>query len=131
MRKKEKSASGKNTPLDQSDSRLAARQARPTLVVKAGWIMTTYKGGETVKAGFYWNQGRWAAEVVPAAGGQLPGDTAATYRRIPWPALLVIAPVMGGAFAMFLPFIGLAMLVQWAYRAVTGRPVSRRSAART
>ena len=93
--------------------------------------MTTYKGGETVKAGFYWHQAQWAAEVVPAAGGVLPGDGATAYRRIPWPALLVIAPVMGGAFAMFLPFIGLAMLVQWAYQAVSGRPVSRRSAART
>jgi len=116
---------------DRSDSRLAERHARPTLGVKAGWIMTTYTGGDTVKAGFYWNQGRWAAEVVPAAGGVLPGDGAAAYRRIPWPALLVIAPVMGGAFAMFLPFIGLVMLVQWAYHAVTGRPVSHRSAART
>ena len=93
--------------------------------------MTTYNGGDTVKAGFYWHQARWAAEVVPAAGGVLPGDSTAAYRRIPWPALLVVAPVMGGAFAMFLPFIGLAILVQWAYHAVTGRPVSRRSAART
>ena len=93
--------------------------------------MTTYTGGDTVMAGFYWNQGKWEAEVVPAAGGLLPGDTTVTYRRIPWPALLVVAPVMGGAFAMFLPFIGLAMLVQYAYRAATGRPVSRRSAART
>lgn len=93
--------------------------------------MTTYTGGDAVKAGFYWNQGRWAAEAVPAAGGVLPGDAAVTYRRIPWPALLVIAPVMGGAFAMFLPFVGLAMLVQWAYHTVTGRPVSRHSAART
>ena len=99
--------------------------------MKAGWIMTTYTGGDTVKAGFYWNRGRWAAEVVPAAGGVLPGDGAAAYRRIPWPALVVIAPVMGGAFAMFLPFIGLVMLVQWAYHAVSGRPVSHRSAART
>jgi hypothetical protein len=93
--------------------------------------MTTYKGGQTVNAGFYWDQGKWAAEVVPAAGGMLPGDAAVTYRRIPWPALLVIAPLMGGAFAMFLPFVGLALLVQHAYGAVTGRPVSRRSAART
>jgi len=131
MRKKQKSASGKNSATDRSDSRLAALDAAPTLVVKAGWIMTTYNGGETVKAGFYWNQAGWAAEVVPAAGGVLPGDGAATYRRIPWPALLVIAPVMGGAFAMFLPFLGLAMLVQWGYHAVTGRPVSRHSAART
>jgi hypothetical protein len=91
--------------------------------------MTTYTGGDNVKAGFYWNRGKWAAEVVPAAGGALPGDAATVYHRVPWPALLVIAPVMGGAFAMFLPFIGLAMLVQYAFNAVTGRPLRRAEAA--
>lgn len=93
--------------------------------------MTTYRGGDTVTAGFYWNRGQWAAEVVPAAGGTLPGEAAIAYHRIPWPALLVVAPVMGGAFAMFLPFVGFAMLVQYGYGAITGRPVSRRGAART
>jgi hypothetical protein len=83
--------------------------------------MTTYKGGDTVKAGFYWNRGGWAAEIIPVEGGALPGNEKTTYNRIPWPALLVTAPVMGGAFAMFLPFIGMAMLVQFGYRAITGR----------
>jgi hypothetical protein len=99
--------------------------------MKGGWVMTTYRGGDTVKAGFYWNRGQWAAEVVPAAGGTLPGDGATVYQRVPWPALLFVAPVMGGAFAMFLPFIGLWMLVQYAFNAVTGRRVSRRGEART
>jgi hypothetical protein len=72
--------------------------------------MAKHIGGETVKAGFYWNKGKWAAEIVPAEGGALAGDAETTYYRIPWPVLLVVAPVMGGAFAMFLPFIGIAML---------------------
>jgi hypothetical protein len=93
--------------------------------------MTKYTGGETVKAGFYWNRGAWGAEVVPAEGGILAGTADTAYVRVPWPLLLVIAPVMGGAFAMFLPFIGLAMLVQFGWAAVTGRRVSRRGAART
>jgi hypothetical protein len=38
---------------------------------------------------------------------------------------------MGGAFAMFLPFIGVAMLVQFGYRAITGRRGSPRGAAQT
>ena len=93
--------------------------------------MTKYLGGETVKAGFYWNRGQWGVELIPAEGGILPGDGGITYMRVPWPLLLVIAPAMGGAFAMFLPFIGVAMLVQCAWAAVTGRRGLRHGAART
>jgi hypothetical protein len=92
--------------------------------------MTTYRGGDTVKAGFYWNRGVWGAEVVPAGGGTLPGGGEKTYVRLPWPALLLVAPIMGGAFAMFLPFIGIAMLVQFGWAALTGRRESRRGEAR-
>jgi hypothetical protein len=87
--------------------------------------MTKYRGGDAVKAGFYWNRGTWGVELVPAEGGALPGTDATRYVRVPWPLLLVIAPAMGGAFAMFLPFIGIALLVQFAWAAVTGRRVSR------
>jgi hypothetical protein len=93
--------------------------------------MTTYRGGDTVKAGFYWNRGKWGAEIVPPEGGALPGAEDTRYNRIPWPVLLVAAPVMGGAFAMFLPFIGVAMLVQVGYRAITGRRGSPRGGAQT
>jgi len=92
--------------------------------------MTNYKGGELVKAGFYWNRGKWAAEVVPAEGGTLAGTPETLYTRIPWPALLVIAPAMGGAFAMFLPFLGLGMLAKHAVDAATGRRAVRENEAR-
>jgi hypothetical protein len=72
--------------------------------------MTTYTGGDTVKAGFYWNRGKLGAEVIAAEGGTLPGGDNVHY-----------APAMGGAFAMFLPFLGLAMLANYAFGAVTGR----------
>jgi hypothetical protein len=93
--------------------------------------MTKYRSGETVKAGFYWNRATWAAEVVPAGGGTLAGEPGAKYDRIAWPVLLVLAPLMGGAFAMFLPFIGVAMLVKVVAGKVTDRSGSRRAAART
>ena len=92
--------------------------------------MTNYKGGETVTAGFYWNRGKWAAEVVPAEGGTLTGTPETLYNRIPWPVLLVVAPAMGGAFAMFLPFLGLGMLAKYAFNAVTGRQAAREHEAR-
>ena len=93
--------------------------------------MTKYNGGETVRAGFYWNRGTWGVELIPAEGGTLPGEAATNYVRVPWPVLLVVAPAMGGAFAMFLPFLGFAMLVQFAWGAVTGRRGLRHGAART
>jgi hypothetical protein len=79
--------------------------------------MLKHKGGDTVKAGFYWNGREWAATIVPPEGGPLPGTPDTTYIRAPLPALLVVAPVMGAAFAMFLPFIGMAMLAAF----LTGR----------
>jgi len=53
------------------------------------------------------------------------------YYRIAWPVLVVAAPVMGGAFTMFLPFIGAAMLVRFVAADVTGRRGLRQGAART
>lgn len=79
--------------------------------------MTTYRGGDEVKGGFYWKRGKLDAEIVPVEGGKLPGAPDVAFVRVAWPLLLVIAPVLGGAFAMFLPFIGIAMLVAY----LTGR----------
>ena len=69
-----------------------------------------YTGGEAVKAGFYWNLREWEANVIPREGGPLKGSADARYVRVPLPVLLVLAPIMGAAYAMFLPFIGFAML---------------------
>ena len=91
--------------------------------------MTKYTGGETVKAGFYWNRGKLGAEVIPPEGGTLPGTPETVYNRIPWPVLLVVAPAMGGAFAMFLPFLGLAMLAKYAFGLVANRHAVRHTEA--
>jgi len=72
--------------------------------------MLNYKGGDTVKAGFYWNPKEWEATIVPREGGPLPGSEGVRYYRTPLLALLILAPTMGAVFAIFLPFIGLAML---------------------
>ena len=79
--------------------------------------MLKHKGGDTVKAGFYWHVREWAATIVPPEGGPLPGDDNELYVRMPLPVLLVLAPAMGAIFAIFLPFIGLAMLATF----LTGR----------
>ncbi len=72
-----------------------------------------FAGGEQVKAGFYWNLREWEANIIPREGGVLPARDDARYVRVPLPVLLVVAPVMGAAYAMFLPFIGFAMVAMY------------------
>ena len=82
--------------------------------------MFTHKGGETVKGGFYWNRGTWHLENVEGRTGTLPGDAETRYVWIPTLLMLVLAPIMGGLFVVFLPFVGFALLfgaaVKWAVR---------------
>ncbi|MCL4848524.1 MAG: hypothetical protein KJ066_18415 [Acidobacteria bacterium] len=75
--------------------------------------MSRHTGGEKVNAGFYLNMESWEVSVLSGQGGLLAGDQSARYLRIPALALLVFIPLMGAAFAMFLPFIGIALVLQF------------------
>ncbi len=75
--------------------------------------MTKHIGGSTVKAGFYWNLKKWEMVTLSGAGGTLPGTGADRYLKVPVLALLVLAPIMGACYAMFLPFIGFALLFSY------------------
>lgn len=79
--------------------------------------MAIIRGGDTVRGGYYWNAQKWDATFVEGDQGVLPGSAAERYRRVPVPVLLVGAPIMGALFVMFLPFIGIALLVQQMARA--------------
>jgi hypothetical protein len=74
-------------------------------------VMFKHKGGDTVKGGFYWNQANWHLENVEGKAGNLPGDENTRYTKVPTLLLFVLAPLMGGLFVVFLPFIGFALLV--------------------
>jgi hypothetical protein len=73
-------------------------------------MMTKRIGGTAAKNGFYWNLGKWEMTLIPKQGGILPGDASNRYLKVPVVALLVLAPLMGAAYAIFLPFIGFAVL---------------------
>lgn len=73
--------------------------------------MTRYNGGNEVKGGTYWNVKSWEVSTVGGDRGRLPGYPTARFVRVPFLALLVLAPAMGGLFAIFLPFIGFAMAI--------------------
>jgi hypothetical protein len=72
--------------------------------------MAQRTGGTAAKSGFYWNLGKWEMTMVPKQGGILPGGHSDRYLKVPVVGLLVLAPLMGAVYAMFLPFIGFAML---------------------
>ena len=71
--------------------------------------MKRYNGGEEVQGGYFWHVGKWEIATVTGETGTLPGTAEDRYVRASLPLLFVAAPVMGAAFAMFLPFIGFAM----------------------
>lgn len=74
--------------------------------------MKGIKGGDKVKAGFYWRASRWEIVPIEGAGAALPGDETERYYRIPTLGMLVAAPVMGAVFVVFLPFIGFAIVAR-------------------
>jgi len=78
--------------------------------------MVKYNGGHTAKSGFYWNTRTWAITMLERQGGVLPGGAEDRYVRIPVLAMLIVAPFMGAAYVMFLPFIGIAMVADFVAR---------------
>lgn len=74
--------------------------------------MRRNRGGDAVVRGYYWSMAKWEVTCIEQDGSRLPGDYQARYVRVPVGLLLVAAPVMGLLFVMFLPFIGVALLLQ-------------------
>jgi hypothetical protein len=66
------------------------------------------KGGHTAKAGTYWNLSN-GNRVQMEQEGALPGSGQTRYIKAPVAVMLMAAPVIGLLFAVFLPFIGIAM----------------------
>lgn len=67
-------------------------------------------GGERVGDGSYWNFSTGDRVYIDGTG-VLPGDGKQVYYKLPPAVVLVLGPVLGLAYAVFLPLIGIAMLV--------------------
>lgn len=78
--------------------------------------MLRHYGGTRVKCGYYWNPAKWEVVTVPKEGGRLPGGAEERHFRVPIVLLLLLAPVMGGLYVVFLPFIGFYMILRLAGR---------------
>jgi hypothetical protein len=71
--------------------------------------MKRFKGTETVPPGLYLNLRQVTFKSLDEEG-PLPGGTEEVWRAVPTLLLLVVGPLMGLAFVVFLPLICFAMV---------------------
>jgi phage shock protein PspC (stress-responsive transcriptional regulator) len=69
--------------------------------------MKSYMAGEMVNPGIYVSPTGW--DIIKTKGGILSGI--GKYLKVPMPLLLLLAPILGFAFVIFLPLIGFLMLI--------------------
>lgn len=75
--------------------------------------MVIYKGGMIVEKGLYWNP-MDGQRITVREDGRLPGDDSRSYLRISPVCLLIIAPLFGMMYVMFLPLFGIGVfIVSW------------------
>ena len=75
--------------------------------------MVMVKGGTIVEKGLYWSplDGR---HVTVQEKGILPGDQSASYVKLSPSVLLLVAPLLGMMFVLFLPLFGMGVfLAAW------------------
>ncbi len=70
--------------------------------------MLTHKGGHTVSQGTYWNVMN-GQRVDISSEAALPGNSRTRYIKMSGAMILIAGPALGLLFAVFLPFIGIAM----------------------
>ncbi len=81
--------------------------------------MTRIEAGARASKGYYFSAKHWALHPVAHDGEALPGEPGERYLRVPLLLALLVAPVMGAAFLMFLPFVGFYLALSAALRPVT------------
>jgi hypothetical protein len=89
--------------------------------------MRRYDAREKVSKGYYLDVRSLEFVTVGQAGGRLPDRDDARFIRVPWVALLILAPPLGVSFVFFLPalaFVGLAYYAALGLIKVTRRGVA-------
>jgi hypothetical protein len=74
--------------------------------------MTKLNAGSAAKTGYYFNLESWEVHPIPADGERLPGEAGQQWIAIPTVAALVLTPILGLTFLMFLPFIGFYLTIE-------------------
>jgi hypothetical protein len=70
------------------------------------------KGKQEAEAGTYWDTSS-GERITMQEQGMLPGDESTSYIKASSTVMLLMGPVLGLAFAVFLPFIGIAMTLSF------------------
>ena len=90
--------------------------------------------GDKAKGGLYFNLRTWEVTHHRRTGDALRGDAGDRFLRIPTVTLLLLGPIMGLAFVIFLPLIGFGLVALELGRKVVGlfarRPALAPKAAR-
>jgi hypothetical protein len=81
--------------------------------------MTTIDAGTRVRKGYYFSAKSWTLHPMPKDGEALPGEAGEKYVHVPLLAAFIVAPIMGAAFLMFLPFVGFYLAISAAVRPIT------------
>ncbi len=89
-------------------------------------MANTYQSGSAVRSGYYFNAARWHVEPVANDGGKLP-EVPGSWIKVPTAVALLLVPILGATFLMFLPLVGFIMLFRAIGESVVG--VFRTSAA--
>jgi hypothetical protein len=80
--------------------------------------MTKLNAGTPVKRGYYFSMKNWSVNPVEKDGTVLHGETGEQFIPVPLPVAVMLAPVLGAVFLMFMPFIGFYLTAQTALRPV-------------
>jgi hypothetical protein len=72
--------------------------------------MRTYTGSQDVAPGLYFSMKQFSIKSIER-NGRLPGTKDDKYTRMPLPMMLAASVLLGLVYVMFLPFIGLAMVL--------------------
>ena len=91
-------------------------------------MIRKYSGGTFAPCGTYLNTKEWGFHSVPREGDRLEGE-GLTYYRVPLLAVMVLGPLAGLAFILFLPVAVPAVLIYAVARrlslSIRGRRVLR------
>ncbi len=75
-------------------------------------MVTRHEAGEFVPGGIYWNRKSWDLTPVSEEGGYLPDENGSRmYYRLPLLAVILLSPLAGLAFILFLAVAVPVMIV--------------------
>lgn len=93
-----------------------------------GKLIRKYGGGQFAPDGIYLKKRAWDFTQIPEGGDRLPDEEDVTYYRVPLPVVMVLGPVAGLAFILFLPLAVPVFAAYLALRSFAGLMPWRRKA---